>query len=191
MSFDTSTYPPLVAQLLEDDRLNALGPGEANPALRPALAALTPEAIVAPHAVRNRDMALACLSGLWLRHDFLDRSHRISQEIQTSTGSYWHGIMHRREPDFGNAKYWFRQVGRHPVFEPLCTAARELAAGPDAAAAASQWLLEQTEWNPFDFVDLCQRAIDESSPLTALCRKIQQREWQLLFGYCHAEATGQ
>ena len=54
------------------------------------------------------DMAQACLAGLWLYHDFLDESHSISQEIATSTGSFWHGIMHRREPDPSNAKYWFR-----------------------------------------------------------------------------------
>ena len=46
-------------------------------------------------------MAACCLCGLWLLHDFLDESHSLSQEITTDTGSYWHGIMHRREPDYG------------------------------------------------------------------------------------------
>ena len=64
-------------------------------------------------------MALACMAGLWLRHDFLDESHRISQDLENPSGSYWHGIMHRRELDFSNAKYWFRRVGMHRVFEPL------------------------------------------------------------------------
>jgi hypothetical protein len=30
------------------------------------------------------------LSGLWLWHDFLDRSHEISQAVHTASGSFWH-----------------------------------------------------------------------------------------------------
>jgi hypothetical protein len=50
-------------------------------------------------------------AGIWLYVDDLERSHLISQNIHTSEGSYWHGVMHRREGDFSNAKYWFRQAG--------------------------------------------------------------------------------
>jgi hypothetical protein len=50
-------------------------------------------------------------AGLWLYVDELDRSHRVSQSIESHAGAYWHGIMHRREGDFSNAKYWFRRSG--------------------------------------------------------------------------------
>ena len=60
--------------------------------------------------------------GLWLLAGDLDQSHSISQAIETAEGSFWHGIMHRREADFGNAKYWFRRVGSHVVFERLAEA---------------------------------------------------------------------
>ncbi|MGD9720447.1 MAG: hypothetical protein AB7O59_06555 [Pirellulales bacterium] len=189
MAFDRARYSAAIVDLLPWERLNEVGPGRENTAAQSALAALTPESVVAPHPVRDRDMAQACLAGLWLAHDFLDRSHSISQEIETTTGSYWHGIMHRREGDFSNAKYWFRRVGRHPVFEPLGVAAAELAAASQAGQAADA-LRDQSEWDPYLFVDLCERARGEPATWDELCRRVQRREWELLFDYCYAQASG-
>ena len=53
------------------------------------------------------------VAGLWLYVDDLPRSHAVSQGIDDPTGAYWHAIMHRREGDFGNSKYWLRHAGRH------------------------------------------------------------------------------
>ena len=117
--YNPNAYGPVAVGLLREKWLPALGPGNPDPHLRPKLEVLTAEQLLAPHPVRDRDMAAACLAGLWLYHDFLDESHEISQTLLTPSGSYWHGLMHRREPDFSNAKYWFRRVGDHPVFEPL------------------------------------------------------------------------
>jgi len=47
--------------------------------------------------------------------DDLDRSHRICQGLHDSTGAYWHMIVHRREGDFSNSRYWRSQVGNHPL----------------------------------------------------------------------------
>ena len=80
--------------------LNELGPGRPRATVRPKLARLAPETLVPGQTPRNLDMARCCLAGLWLLHDFLDESHSLSQEVDTTTGSYWHGIMHRREPDY-------------------------------------------------------------------------------------------
>ena len=144
MQWNPQTYAPAIVELLQSEVSSDLGPGKSQADARPALARLTPESVCAPHAIKDMDMARACLAALWLRHDFLDESHRISQDIENPTGSFWHGIMHRREGDFGNAKYWFRRVGKHPIFEPLALSARELAASATSARSRT-YLIGQAD----------------------------------------------
>jgi hypothetical protein len=189
MQSNPQSYAPAIVELLQSEVSNDLGPGNPQADARSALAKLTAEGACAPHPVKDTDMARACLAALWLRHDFLDESHRISQDIENPTGSFWHGIMHRREGDFGNAKYWFRRVGRHPIFEPLALYSRELAASGKATPAAND-LVGQTDWDPFAFVDLCQRAQTGDPSLEALAKGIQRREWELLFDHCYRQAIG-
>lgn len=57
------------------------------------------------------------VAAIWLYVDDLDHSHRVSQGIEGPTGAAWHAIMHRREGDFWNSKYWWRRVGPHPAIE--------------------------------------------------------------------------
>jgi hypothetical protein len=52
----------------------------------------------------------ALVAGLWLYVDDLDRSHTVSQSIEDATGSYWHGIMHRREGDISKTNYTFNAI---------------------------------------------------------------------------------
>jgi hypothetical protein len=189
MHFNPEAYPPVVASLLDRTGANELRVGAPDESCRAGIAALAPESLVEPDKPADRQMALACLAGLWLAHGFLDESHRISQDIETTTGSFWHGIMHRREGDFENAKYWFRRVGQHSIFDELrreaARLARDVGNVPEAA-----YLVDQTEWDPFKFVDLCRRAIDGPVALRTLCMKIQKREWELLFAYCYEKAKG-
>jgi hypothetical protein len=119
---------------------------------------------------QDRTSAECCLAGVWLLHDFLDESHQVSQGIDTTSGSFWHGIMHRREGDFSNAKYWFRHVGNHPVFELLAERAGE--------------------WDAFTFIDQCQSAVRSGTGLEC-CLELQQAEWELLFDYCYRAALGE
>ena len=139
--------------------------------------------------VVDPEMAACCVSGLWLLHNFLDESHTISQEIETSSGSYWHGIMHRREPDFSNSKYWFRRVGEHAIFPTLCSAARELVETTDREQAAA-FLRTQSEWDPFAFVDLCEAAT-RGKANAQFCREIAQLEWRILFDHCYRSAVSE
>jgi len=186
--FNPHAYGQLAAELLAPDRLPELGPGTPNRAVRDRLAALTPASLLGPHNVADADMARACISGLWLYHDFLDESHTLSQSIGSTTGSYWHGIMHRREPDFENAKYWFRRVGSHPVFEPLVVRARGMAAAAGGLRYAA-WMTSVERWDPFAFVDTCRDCFDVPGPDHELCRRISLLEWQLLFDFSYRKAT--
>jgi len=109
-SFDPAAYPAPLAELLNIDRCRVLGPGDPNEAALAGLEELSVDTAFEGQTIADREMAQLCISGLWLLHDFLEESHRISQQIDSSSGSYWHGIMHRREPDYSNSKYWFRRT---------------------------------------------------------------------------------
>jgi hypothetical protein len=185
--FDPQQYGPSIAALIDPTRLGQLGPGRPDSARQTQLAALTPETVTAPQPVADRDMALCCMAGLWLAHDFLDQSHTISQGIHTTSGSYWHGIMHRREPDFSNAKYWFRRVGEHPIFDSLAQRAREIASAAGAAGPAA-YLIDMSQWDPFAFVDLCQTA-QRNESVARICQRVAASEWQLLFDFCYRQSS--
>lgn len=187
-AFDPAGYGPVFAELLEEKRLPELGPGSPNRRVQPLLEKLTVERAFAPGQVRDRDMAACCLAGIWLYHDFLDPSHSISQEIDTSSGSYWHGLMHRREPDYFNAKYWFRRVGAHPAYAALAEAARNVAR--ELADPSSALLQKQASWDSFAFTDLCESAALGHNSCAMLCREVQQREWEILFDFCYRQAVG-
>jgi len=188
-TFDPKRYGPVIAELLAEERVPPLGPGEANVAMRDRLKAATAERLFAHTRIVDRAMAEACRSGLWLYHNFLDESHTISQDISSTTGSYWHGIMHRREPDFGNSKYWFRRVGLHPVFTSLVPQARGLAHEAVDLSHGS-FLMKIEFWNPMEFIDLCEQCYRTPNADHELCRQVGVAEWQLLFEYSYQQASG-
>ena len=127
------------------------------------------------------------LAGLWLLAGELDRSHELSQAIETATGSYWHGIMHRREGDFWNSKYWFRRVGRHTVLEEL---SRQIAAQREQvdSVGGKYRQLSDSKTVAETLVDLCQAADAGDSALVPDVQLICWWEWQLLFRFSVTQA---
>lgn len=174
MTFDAALYGHAVAAILGNgDRLADLGPGTPDSAMRVKLAGFDPLRDLGP--TREVEMAKACHAALWLYHDFLDESHSISQEIPSTTGSFWHAIMHRREPDAWNSKYWWQRVQSHPAIEHLVREAPSL---------------KYTFTNPSDFVDFCERVRGTESNEELIAKRVQLLEWQLLFDHCYRAATG-
>ena len=183
MSISNKNYGPQLTALLADERLPELGPGTPDESRRAMLNSLREEDLFAGQKIVDQAMAKCCLSALWLRYDFLDESHTISQHIETASGSYWHGIMHRREPDYGNGKYWFRRVGQHPIFPQLAQAARQMASTMELDGPA-KFLAKNEAWDPYAFIDLCEAIARSRSRCELLARQIAAGEWRLLFDHC-------
>lgn len=125
-----------------------------------------------------RPARLALVAGLLQIHDFWEASHEAAQEAddqgERAVSAFWHGIAHRREPDSGNASYWFRRVGRHPVFGPLAVSVRPLLASISDRSVADR-LLDGNQWNPFGFIAFC-RDGKPTPTLAPLARKLQRQE---------------
>lgn len=140
--------------------------------------------------------ATSVLAGLWLLHGDADASHRQSQSIEDEgrhrCGNFWHAIMHRQEPDYGNSKYWFRRVGQHPILPELARRADELIAA-EASDAARHWQVKlglPGRWDPFAFVDWCEAAAREAEARQIhLIRRIQFVEMHLLLQASFRDAT--
>jgi hypothetical protein len=138
-----------------------------------------------PAPVRTQ---LQCAALLW--HDHHDPAHALAQEDHTSEGSWMHAIVHRREPDYSNSKYWFRKVGRHPRFPRLAEAVASLRAKAENTDLSKK-LLPEGEWDPFAFVDACAKAAGRAAqdPAVTRLRQIQALEFDQLLEHlvCSAD----
>ncbi len=164
------------------ERFPELGPGHAIVSAELLLEMLS----VSAEVMRVHGMHRQCLeAGILLLWDQLDASHEISQTMEGKgtprTGDYWHEIMHRREPDPGNAAYWVRRVGQHPAYGTL-------------GSHLQEWLIEQKTpveelkclreagligrpWDPHRMIELTQAALREpGSPLESALRRVQYLE---------------
>ncbi|HBE68467.1 MAG TPA: hypothetical protein DDW52_10005 [Planctomycetaceae bacterium] len=119
-------------------------------------------------------------SALWLVANQLDRSHTVSQDDPSAEGSYFHGIMHRREGDYSNAKYWMRRVGQHPVHDQLA----HLVADTDELPTDLQQHLKNPDELPFILVDSTAKALKSKADWIEGLQKIGWWEWQLLLKHC-------
>jgi hypothetical protein len=117
--------------------------------------------------------------GLLYAIDALDPAHRIFQDAHDDLGAYWHGMMHRREGDFDNARYWFRRAGAQPFFNALHGAASEFS--PDMA--------RQSNWDPYLFTGQCEQARFGAEEIVGEMAKLQRAEFDAIFDYCWRQSV--
>ncbi len=179
---DSDRYGPVMGPLLRPQPEREFASGQPLHDKLPALRQLSIESAFGHALVIDRDMATCCLAGLWLYHHFLDQSHTLSQRIASPAGSYWHGIMHRREGDFSNAKYWFRQANDAQMLDHIW---RNVQSGLATFTDFNAPFDLATAWQPARLVDLCQRAA-QGDPSVAVLSRL---EWQGLFDFCYDRAV--
>lgn len=121
------------------------------------------------------------LAALWLYVDEIDRAHAVCGDLGTPTGSYWHAIVHRREGDFDNSKYWYRKAGNHPAMRRIDLTGGGAGSGTEVA-----------KYDAFAFVDQVRDSVgheglDGEHPELV---SIQHKEWRSLFEWCAEQEAG-
>jgi hypothetical protein len=181
----------IAADALDGDDSLGLPLVQGSPRRPKLLRALSEPATVETAAKVDRASWLSLSAGLLQIHDFWDASHDAAQAAEdqgeVDFSAYWHGIAHRREPDAGNADYWFRRVGRHPIFAPLWAAARPIVEEAGDSVQVDR-LGHAGAWEPTAMIELCARALP-GSPEEALGRRLQRLEMLMLLE-ANAEAVG-
>lgn len=173
-------YSPFVDSIvLPEEILGSLKPVDlCHPELLPDIREADQKKLTDEKPVRDEALFPLVRAGLFYALDALDESHRIIQDVSGDTGAYWHGMMHRREGDFDNARYWFRRAGAHPAFATLH--GKGSALSPDVA--------RQMNWDPYLFTGLCERAAfgEVREDLVPL----QRAEFSVMFDYVWRHSVG-
>ena len=105
--------------------------------------------------------------------DALNEAHAFFQDAPGGLGSYWHGMLHRREGDFDNARYWFRRAGELPCFGDLHR----------AASAFSADMAKQANWDPYLLTGECEQARFGAEESVAELVRLQRVEFDGVFDY--------
>ena len=165
-------YSEIVDAVLRDGQLlKKLRPTEVSDvALLLKIRAASDADLAGGRTVANPRMLALIRAGLVYACDSLEESHLIVQGISGDDAAYWHGMIHRREGDFENARHWFRRTGTLPVFNELHR----------AASAVSHVVAAQSNWDPYLYTGLCEQEKFGEQELRGELLKLQAIEFRAM-----------
>ncbi|MEA3145078.1 MAG: hypothetical protein QOI53_499 [Verrucomicrobiota bacterium] len=85
---------------------------------------------------------------LFLAAGGLSQAHRIVQAMSTTDAAHIHGVIHRVDDDFDNARYWFRGARVHPAAAEMYR----------RASASSPTMSQSAGWDPILVTDLLEKS---------------------------------
>lgn len=115
---------------------------------------------------------LSCIrSLLFLAAGGVDQAHRLAQELSTSASSYIHGMVHRIDDDFDNARYWFRRARVTPAAAEMYR----------RAAAKSMKVASRPHWDPSMVTDMVEASRTEG--VSDELRAVLATEYEVLLEF--------
>ena len=126
----------------------------------------------------NQELARALVL-LW--HDHLHAAHRLVQDRENLNGFLVHGLVHRRENDYSNARFWLRSVDQHASFAEVSRRVTVYLDSKNEPELRDQ-LLPKGAWNLMAFVDALEAAAKNKAPAPrqVVLREIQRIELEKL-----------
>jgi hypothetical protein len=136
------------------------------------------DASVAGNSIGVPEAFAVVRGGLLYALDDLSGCHEFFQNTASDLVGYWHGMMHRREADFDNARYWFRRAGALPFFNALHSRAAEI----------STDMAKQVSWDPYFFTIECEQHRFGADSEEVNLARLQQAEFDVVFDYSWRQA---
>ena len=159
---------------LQDGLLGKLTPGEPlSSDLLLRVRAAADATVSGGRSIGHAENFALIRGGLFYAIDALQEAHAIFQNVKNDLAAYWHGMMHRREGDFENARSWYRRAGALPCCAALHRAASEFSAD----------MARQAGWDAYLLTGGCERARFGEEESVAELVKLQRVEFAEVFDY--------